>query len=138
MMESEDFLSPTILKRAIQCHFKAPVIFKKSLKSWINVPWTIEKLSTEYGETTLNFRVVRKTDKNIRWEGTAQYVKATINQFISWQNGEQLSDQSHNSFHQFKAEDYWAYSSYNYLSDIFDEQSSILKLDCELDYVWLS
>ena len=63
MSEVDDIPSPSVLKEAIQCHFKTPVIFKNAIKlwmSWSSIPWNIEQLSTLLGNTLLNFRVVPK------------------------------------------------------------------------------
>ncbi|XP_054714960.1 HSPB1-associated protein 1-like [Uloborus diversus] len=118
-----DFPSPEILREAILNHLEYPVVFRNHSKS-LNLPNIMESC----GNISLDFRVVSKSYIGIAWENSGDYVEASVSEFSAWQreNFSHLSET--NPFYKFPKENYWAYSSYNYMKNVFPEGSDILKV----------
>ncbi|KAG8178704.1 hypothetical protein JTE90_011630 [Oedothorax gibbosus] len=116
--------SPADLRKALLNDIDVPLIFKNLAEHFPAVPWTLSDLE-KHGNIELDFRIVSKGFKGISWEGNAEFVQATVPQFVSWQAGDILSDE--NPFKVFDKHQHWAYSSYNYMNGIFPEDSEIVK-----------
>ncbi|GIY12682.1 HSPB1-associated protein 1 [Caerostris darwini] len=122
-----EFPPPFELRKSILTNIlKSPVVFKNQIKSW-SIPWTTNELTEQYGHILLDFRIVPKSYKGISWEYQQNFVKATIFDFTSWQSEENKILDSANSFKKYEKDQYWAYSSYNYMNMIFSETSDILQ-----------
>ncbi|KAF8795332.1 HSPB1-associated protein 1 like protein [Argiope bruennichi] len=119
-----DFPVPSELREAIKNHLDIPVVFKNQIKSW-STPLLNSNLTGKYGNTVLDFRIVPKSYKGVSWEAQHTFEEATISDFISWQNEENVALDSTNPFKKYKKNEYWAYSSYNYMNVIFPNDSDI-------------
>ncbi|GFR17128.1 HSPB1-associated protein 1 [Trichonephila clavata] len=126
--QSESFPSPLQLKDAIKNSLNTPVIFKSQIKSW-SIPWTTSDFTEKYGSTLLDFRIVPKSYKGISWESQHKFEEATISQFISWQSEENSILDSNNPLKNYRKDEFWAYSSYNYMNNIFPEDSILQAVD---------
>ncbi|GFS38596.1 HSPB1-associated protein 1 [Nephila pilipes] len=126
--QSESFPSPMKLKDMIKSSLDTPVIFKNQIKSW-SIPWTTSDFTEKYGSTLLDFRVVPKSYKGISWEAQHKFEEATISQFIAWQNNENSLLDSNNPFKRYQKEEFWSYSSYNYMNSVFPGDSILQAVD---------
>ncbi|GFY38958.1 HSPB1-associated protein 1, partial [Trichonephila inaurata madagascariensis] len=126
--QNESFPSPLQLKDAIKNSLNTPVIFKNQIKSW-SIPWTTSDFTEKYGSTLLDFRIVPKSYKGISWESQHKFEEATISQFISWQSEENFTLDSNNPLKKYRKDEFWAYSSYNYMNNIFPEDSILQAVD---------
>ncbi|CAL1272427.1 unnamed protein product [Larinioides sclopetarius] len=122
-----NFPVPSELRETIQYHLDVPVVFKNQINSW-SIPLLTSNLIGKYRNTLLDFRIVPKSHKGVSWEAQHVFEEASISDFVSWQNKESTALNSTNPFKKYKKDEYWAYSSYNYMNVIFPNDSDIQTL----------
>ncbi|RWS15965.1 HSPB1-associated protein 1-like protein [Dinothrombium tinctorium] len=108
-------------------HF--PIVFKnEKLRQWPCFKWSINDWITKCRRIKFPFRIhsIEKNQKVVQWENEAvAYLEATLDQFVEWQNLESVSE--NNPFYKFPKSEFWSYSSYNYMKDIFKTEQEVLQ-----------
>lgn len=123
---SDEKIDAVLIRNAV------PILFKRKQISerWPCTSWSTQKWSSVLCDVQLPFRVHARLDddgsRRPQWENcpTATF-KATFEQFLAWQRESRVSDRS-NPFAEHARADHWAYSSYNYLSQLLDERQAEL------------
>ncbi|XP_077484085.1 HSPB1 associated protein 1 isoform X2 [Amblyomma americanum] len=104
---------------------KQPVVFRHALSSWECSSWTLSDWAVNTRNVPLKFRIgVKRMSGKPQWETEGSQVSATIEQFLRWMSG--CSDKQ-NDLLTVDASHYFAYSSYNYMSQVFKDLSSVLE-----------
>jgi len=105
--------------------------------------WTLKDWSDKCGQTKFPFRIHRK-NSNSFWENEAvDRFETDLSNFLEWTRSDSVNCSPDNPFAKYPKSDYWAYSSYNYMNELFcgDAQTEIIDsvkwsetgLDCNLD-----
>lgn len=98
-----------------------PVVFRDALSSWGCSTWTLSDWAARTQDVPLKFRVGVKTGTP-QWETEGTQVSATIQQFMQWTST--CNDQQ-SELASVDASTHFAYSSYNYMSKVFQDLPSI-------------
>ncbi|XP_071039560.1 HSPB1-associated protein 1 isoform X2 [Parasteatoda tepidariorum] len=114
------------VRRAVEEYLNVPTVFKGQYwtKTGIKFSDSIKNFREMFTDVLLDFRIVSNSCKGTSWEGDAQYMEATISQFIDWQHGVATPE---TPFYKFNKEKFWAYSSYNYMNIIFSKEFKMLQ-----------
>lgn len=100
-----------------------PVVFRDALSSWGCSTWTLSDWAARTQDVSLKFRVGVKAETGApQWETEGSQVSATIQQFTQWTSG--CSDQE-SELAGVDSQTHFAYSSYNYMSKVFQDLPSI-------------
>lgn len=100
-----------------------PVVFRDALSSWGCSTWTLSDWAARTQNVPLKFRVgVKAETGEPQWETEGAQVSATMQQFTQWTSG--CNDQQ-SELASVDALTHFAYSSYNYMSKVFQDLPSI-------------
>lgn len=113
--------------KAILTENQIPLLIRKKdlRKHWPCATWSMEKWTSVFSGTKLPFRVhTRKLEMSNKWENDPEALfEATFEQFLEWQREEESGSlPDSNPFAEFAHSEHWAYSSYNHISQLFEEE----------------
>ncbi|XP_065306764.1 HSPB1-associated protein 1 isoform X3 [Dermacentor albipictus] len=104
---------------------KQPVVFRRALSSWECSSWTLTDWATKTQNVSLKFRVgIKSATGAPQWETEGTRASATIGQFSQWISG--LADKR-NELATVDGSSHFAYSSYNYMHNVFRDFPSVLE-----------
>lgn len=104
---------------------KQPVVFRHALSSWECSSWTLSDWASKTRNVSLKFRVGLKSAAGApRWETEGARSTATIEQFLQWISGH---TDKQNELATVNSSSHFAYSSYNYMHDVFRDLPSVLE-----------
>lgn len=97
-----------------------PLLFRGLVKQWSCAAWTLDDWRRKCHDIKFDFRIDKRDSDDIQWENEPEaVVEATLDQFNDWINDTCTTS---NPFSKFLKNDYWAYSSYNYMHEKFNIQ----------------
>ncbi|XP_075549941.1 HSPB1 associated protein 1 isoform X1 [Dermacentor variabilis] len=104
---------------------KQPVVFRSALSSWECSSWTLTDWATKTQDVSLKFRIgIKSATGAPQWETEGTRASATIGQFSQWISG--LADKR-NELATVDGSSHFAYSSYNYMHNVFRDFPSVLE-----------
>lgn len=104
------------------------VIRGECLSSWPCMSWSLNDWSEKCGPTKFPFRIHKK-NSHCFWENEAvDRFETSLSNFLEWRRFDSIDCSSENPFAKYPKTDYWAYSSYNYMNQLFsdDKQKEII------------
>lgn len=104
---------------------KQPVVFRHALSSWECSSWTLSDWASKTRNVALKFRIGNKYVAGApQWETEGSRSIATIEQFSQWISGD---TDKRNELATVDRSSHFAYSSYNYMHDVFRDQPDVLE-----------
>ncbi|XP_076323057.1 HSPB1 associated protein 1 isoform X1 [Tachypleus tridentatus] len=111
------------IRKLIVKRLQVPVVFKGMIESWKCRSWLAEDWIEACQDLKFNFRVALKGEP--RWERDADYIRCSLQEFYDWVNETACKESLLASYN---PSTHWCYSSYNYMSKVFESIPHILQV----------